>query len=238
VSLLDDATSIAATLVRVGRGIYPKVTVAQRQPPEQLLELWEFENCPYCRKVREVLSELDLDYVVRPLPHGHADWKAFAAREGKHQVPFLVDPNTGRRLYESDDINAYLNATYGNGTRAGWTIPLPSLVDDAVSALASGVRVGRGTNYRGRPLRPAYQNLTLYNMEGSPYCRKVREALSELALPYVVRNVPKGSPKRDELVRRGGKMQVPYLVDPNTGRELYESDTITAYLDAEYGAFS
>ena len=44
------------------------------------------------------------------------------------------------------------------------------------------------------------------------------------------------APKRDELVRRGGKMQVPYLVDPNTGREMYESDTITAYLDAEYGA--
>ena len=73
-------------------------------------------------------------------------------------------------------------------------------------------------------------------MEGSPYCRKVREVLSELALPYVVRNLPQGSPKREELVRRGGKMQVPYLVDPNTGREMYESDAITAYLDAEYGA--
>jgi glutathione S-transferase len=238
VSILDDATSFAATIVRVGRGIVPAVTVAQRQPPESLLELWDFENCPYCRKVREVLCELDLDYLCHPLPHGHPDWKPFAAREGKHQVPFLVDPNTKRRLYESDDINAYLNATYGDGRRAGWTLPLPTLLDDAVSSLASGVRVGRGTSYRGRALRAAYQSLTLYNMEGSPYCRKVREVLSELALPYVVRNLPKGSPKRDELVRRGGKMQVPYLVDPNAGREMYESDTITAYLDAEYGARS
>jgi glutathione S-transferase len=73
-------------------------------------------------------------------------------------------------------------------------------------------------------------------MEGSPYCRKVREALSELALPYVVRNLPKGSPKRDELVRRGGTMQVPYLVDPNRGHELYESDAIVTYLEKEYGA--
>jgi len=236
VSFLNDATSYAATLVRAVRGVYPKVTVAQRQPPPYLVELWEFENCPYCRKVREVLSELDLDYVSHPLPHGHPDWAAFAAREGKHQVPFLLDPNTGTRLYESDDIMRYLNDTYGNGARAGWSVPLPRVVDDAVSALASGFRFGRGTSYRGRERSPGYERLTLYNMEGSPYCRKVREVLSELALPHVVRNVPKGSPKRDELVRRGGRMQVPYLVDPNTGRELYESDEITAYLEAEYGA--
>lgn len=76
--------------------------------------------------------------------------------------------------------------------------------------------------------------LVLYNMEGSPYCRKVREALSELDLEHVVRNVPKGSPKRTTLVERGGKMQVPYLIDPNTDRALYESDDIVAYLDAEY----
>jgi glutathione S-transferase len=72
-------------------------------------------------------------------------------------------------------------------------------------------------------------------MEGSPYCRKVREALTELDLEHVVRNVPKGSPKRAELKARGGKVQVPYLIDPNTGRELYESDDIVAYLGAEYG---
>ena len=124
-NLLNDTTSFVATLVRAARGVYPKVTAAERAMPPRLLELWEFENCPYCRKVREVLSELDLDYVARPLPHGHPGWKEFAGREGKHQVPFLVDPNTGRRLYESDDINAYLNATYGNRIvklRDGWIV--------------------------------------------------------------------------------------------------------------------
>jgi glutathione S-transferase len=28
---------------------------------------------------------------------------------------------------------------------------------------------------------------------------------------------------------------VPYLIDPNTSRELYESDAIVAYLQREYG---
>ena len=72
-------------------------------------------------------------------------------------------------------------------------------------------------------------------MEGSPYCRKVRETLCELDLVHLVRNVPKGSPRRAELRERGGKVQVPYLVDPNTQREMYESDDIVAYLEREYG---
>ena len=29
-------------------------------------------------------------------------------------------------------------------------------------------------------------------------------------------------------------MQVPYLVDPNTGAEMYESDDIVAYLQKRY----
>src|SRR5262249_10891025 len=154
---------------------------------------------------------------------------------GKTQVPYLIDPNTGTRLYESDEIIEYLNETYGAGKRAGWSLPTPSLVDNVVSFAASGVRLGRGARCRVGARRETLQPLTLYNMEGSPYCRKVREALSELDLEHIVRNLPKGSPKRRELAQRGGKVQVPYLVDPNTGREMYESDDILAYLEREYG---
>jgi glutathione S-transferase len=35
---------------------------------------------------------------------------------------------------------------------------------------------------------------------------------------------------RTELLRRAGKVQVPYLVDPNTGTALFESEAIRAYL--------
>jgi glutathione S-transferase len=138
-------------------------------------------------------------------------------------------------MYESDDIIAYLNRTYGAGRRAGWPLPVPSLVDDLNSFFASAVRAGRGNRCTVRTRRAAVKPLTLYNMEGSPYCRKVREALSALDLEHVVRNLPKGSPKRDELRQRGGKVQVPYLVDPNTGQEMYESDDIVAYLHEHYG---
>ena len=50
---LDVATSLAATLARVGVGM----NVGPLGPrPEKPLELYEFEACPFCRKVREALT--------------------------------------------------------------------------------------------------------------------------------------------------------------------------------------
>ena len=34
---------------------------------------------------------------------------------GKMQVPYLLDPNTGVRMFESGDIRAYLYETYALG---------------------------------------------------------------------------------------------------------------------------
>jgi glutathione S-transferase len=234
-SLPNDLSSFAATIVRLGRGLNPAVTVKDRPQPKHMIELYDYEGCPYCRKVREVLCELDLDYLEHPVAHGSPRRTELKKLGGKVQVPYLVDKDTGKHLYESDDIIAYLNTTYGHGKRAGWALPIPSIVDNLVSFAASAARLGRGTRCRVQAQRDL-QPLTLYNMEGSPYCRKVREALTELDLEYVVRNVPKGSPKRTELEKRGGKVQVPYLRDPNTGREMYESDDIVAYLKKHYGA--
>jgi len=236
VALLDDVSSFAATVVRLGRGIVPAITADRRPEPSRLLELWDFEACPYCRKVREVLCELDLDYLAHPAGRGSTRREDLRGRGGKVQVPYLVDPNTGTAMYESDDIIAYLNATYGGGARAGWRLPVPSLADDVGSMLASGTRLGRGARCRIAVPHASLRPLTLWNMEGSPYCRKVREALTEYDVEHVVRNVPRGSPKRAELERRGGKVQVPFLLDPNTGMELYESDDIVAYLRGQYGA--
>ena len=233
-NLTNDLTSFTATIIRLGRGVFPRVTAERRHDPDLLLELYDFEACPYCRKVREVLSELDLDYRARPVAQGSARRAELVRRGGKMQAPYLVDPNTATELYESDDIIRYLNATYGDGERAGWRLPVPTILDDVNSALASAVRLGRGSRCRRAGRRERFEPLNLFNMEGSPYCRKVRETLSELDLEYVVRNLPKGSPKRAELTRRGGKMQVPYLVDPNTRREMYESDDIIAYLEGQY----
>ncbi len=79
-----------------------------------MLELYQKEECPYCRKVREALTELDLDYICRNAKGKESRKHALLERlGGKTQVPFLVDTNRGVRMYESDDIVAYLKEHYG-----------------------------------------------------------------------------------------------------------------------------
>jgi glutathione S-transferase len=231
--IANDASSFAATIIRLGGGTSRSAAAAS---PPRLLELYDYEGCPYCRKVRERLCELDLDVLVHPVAHGSRRRADLEQLGGRIQVPYLVDPNTGTALYESEDILAYLDDRYSSNG-AGWGLRRLPLLNTLDSFLASAVRLARGT--RVAPglegaRRPA-SHLELYNMEGSPYCRKVREALTELDLEYVVRNVPKGSPKRDAFRTLAGKVQVPYLVDPNTGEALFESDDIVAYLHRRYG---
>src|SRR5271165_6975329 len=106
---LDVASSTLASALRLGAGW--KATPVARQP-EKLLELYEFEACPFCRRVREALSEFDLAALVRPCPKGGARFRPKAIElGGKALFPFLVDPNTGRALYESADIVTYLRET-------------------------------------------------------------------------------------------------------------------------------
>jgi glutathione S-transferase len=76
--------------------------------------------------------------------------------------------------------------------------------------------------------------LELYSYEGSPFCRIARESLCEMELPYRLHNVPRRSPDRSEFVSLSGKMQVPYLHDPNTGARMFESADIRRYLYDSY----
>jgi len=175
------------------------------------------------------------------------------ARGGKLQFPFLVDPNTGRALYESADIAGYLHETYGDGRPQRGA--LRRRLDVASAALTSGLRPQRGV--RARPSKAPAQPLELYSFESSPFSRLAREVLCELELPYLLRNTGKalwkdmGPPElrerlfpnepvqgrnRRRLLERTGRVQVPYLVDPNTGSEMFESAAIVAYLEARYGA--
>jgi glutathione S-transferase len=225
---LNVATSALATGLRLGGGL-------KRSPlgprPEKPLILYEFEGCPFCRKAREAVTALDLEVLIHPCPkRGPTFRPEVIQRGGKARFPYLVDPNTGAEMYESADIVAYLYKHYGDGPPPrSLTGPLFAIS----SNLASIVRPVVGTFYR--PARHPAQPLTLYGMEGSPYTRLAREALCELELPYLLKTTPVGSDRWRELKERGGKAMVPYLVDPNTGAEMYESADIVDYLRETYG---
>ncbi len=76
--------------------------------------------------------------------------------------------------------------------------------------------------------------LELYQKEGCPFCQKVRARMTELDLDYICRNVRDGSKKEDMLIKLGGKVQVPFLVDSDKGVAMYESDDIVKYLEKNY----
>jgi glutathione S-transferase len=200
--------------------------------PKRSLELYEFENCPFCRKVREALTMLDLEAMIYPCPRDGKRFRPVVEKTGgKLQFPYLVDPNEGVAMYESDDIVDHLYKTYGDGGRP-LSLRLGPL-GDLGSVLASGMRPFMGLS--AVPSKAPRRPLELWSFEASPFCRLAREALCSLEIPYLLHNVGKGSPRREAFVERSGKMMVPYLADPNTGEEMFESADIVAYLYRTYG---
>lgn len=227
--VLNVASSIGSTVARLGSGLRAQ-SIGKR--PEQRLILYEFEGCPFCRKVREALTHLDLEAEIRPCPkRGKRYREECIQRGGKASFPYLVDPNGGKEMYESEEIVEWLYREYGAG-------PVPRLQRGMfpilTGSLASGIRAAAGTF--GSPSKPPEKLLELWSFEASPYCRIVRERLCELEIAYVLHNVGRGSENRPDFIQRSGKMQVPYLYDPNTQTGLFESADIVSYLDETYSS--
>lgn len=76
--------------------------------------------------------------------------------------------------------------------------------------------------------------LILYVKTGCPYCRRVLHAVDDLGLTVTQRNIDDEGVEAD-LIARGGKRQLPYLVDEEKGIEMYESEDIVSYLTTNYG---
>lgn len=227
--LASVVTASVTTLLRGGIGISVQSPGAR---PAMPIELYEFEGCPFCRRVREALTLLDLEVFVRPCPKGGRRFRDELRRVGgKAQFPYMVDPNTGKSIYESGDIVDYLFDQYGEGA------PPALLRGGGFSTLVVALS-GLGRGAAGsivRASKPPENPLELFSFEASPFCRLVRETLCELEIPYLLHNVARGSARREAFIARSGKMQVPYLVDPNHAVGMFESAEIIVYLQATYG---
>ncbi|WP_434522922.1 glutathione S-transferase N-terminal domain-containing protein [Halorubrum sp. AS12] len=79
-------------------------------------------------------------------------------------------------------------------------------------------------------------NLTLYELEGCPYCAKVKTKLADLELEYDSVMVSRSHGERTEVEEVSGQTGVPVLVDEEHGVEgMPESDDIVEYLEETYG---
>ena len=71
---------------------------------------------------------------------------------------------------------------------------------------------------------------TLYYKPTCPYCKFVLKEAETLGVQFDLKDISSDSNLVKELIERGGKKQVPYLVDDTTGVEMYESEDIVTYL--------
>lgn len=77
--------------------------------------------------------------------------------------------------------------------------------------------------------------LTLYMTPTCPYCQKVIALIEELNLTVEMKDIKGNDAFREELIEKGGKKQVPYLVDTDKEVAMYESDDIMDFLEINYG---
>ena len=73
--------------------------------------------------------------------------------------------------------------------------------------------------------------LTLYQLDGCPYCEAVADRLDELGVAYETEWVEAMHSERDEVKRVSGQRAVPVLVDDDRGVTMAESERILEYVD-------
>jgi glutathione S-transferase len=203
--------------------------------PREPIILYDVESCPHCRIVRETCSMLSLSATFRPLPRGGRRYeKEMKARFGAAvSLPVMLDPNTSVTLFDAVDIVRYLFSVYGS-KELPWTVQNMDFARISSGIGVSLLRFGAGGTYRNSKPPPDEKPLVLWAYEGSPFCKVVREKLSELEVPHTVVFTPRGSPNRQKMFEMKGFFQVPYLEDPNTSTSLYDSEAIIEYLVKQY----
>ncbi|KAG5520346.1 hypothetical protein RHGRI_033051 [Rhododendron griersonianum] len=202
---LEVATSSLSTLARLPWGSRSLTDNLHSQEmsavdPPNNLQLFEFEACPFCRRVREAITELDLSVEIYPCPKGSIRHREMVRSVGgKEQFPFLMDPNTGMSMYESGEIVKYLFQQYGNGRS-----PSTGLLERIQKNF-----IRHSVDYKSAILEQ-FSVLCKVSFDTIPsqYARIVREALCELELPYVLQSVGEGSRRTNLLVEASGSKEL------------------------------
>ena len=73
-------------------------------------------------------------------------------------------------------------------------------------------------------------SITLYSLDGCPYCEKVHDALDDADIEYETEWVEALHSERNEVKRVSGQRGVPVLVNEDSGVTMAESDKIVEYV--------
>ena len=76
--------------------------------------------------------------------------------------------------------------------------------------------------------------LSLYYKESCPFCQRVLQMAENLGVAFDLKDIEDDEAVAAELVEKGGKRQVPYLVDTDKDVAMYESGDIIDYIRDNY----
>jgi len=76
--------------------------------------------------------------------------------------------------------------------------------------------------------------LTLYYRPTCSFCHKVLSWAENAGVSFDLKDISADATNVDALIEKGGKQQVPFLIDEENGKSMYESDDIIAYLQEQY----
>ncbi|MHA7834808.1 MAG: glutathione S-transferase N-terminal domain-containing protein [Algiphilus sp.] len=207
--------------------------------PTAPLVLYEYNGCPFCQRVRAVISELDLDVWVYPCPRvtvkayaqaGDSRYRAeVQEKSGQLMFPYLEDPNTGTCISDSAAIIAYLLETYGAGAPAR---PFSSLPISKL--MLRSLRLSLYFGVLRVPSRLPAEPLVFYGAQGNAGAIVVFDALSCLEIPYLWKACAHGSRKAAERAALVGEGAALCLHDPNTAFVSAKPAAIVRYLYMTY----
>ncbi|MCG8611251.1 MAG: glutathione S-transferase N-terminal domain-containing protein [Pseudomonadales bacterium] len=108
------------------------------------------------------------------------------------------------------------------------------MIDLTSSVVASTLRSWRGS-MSSKASTLLKQPIQLFDQEGHPQCRLVREAITELNLDTMIYPCPEGGTRHTERLKElAGHQIIPFLYDPNTGYKATGVNAIVSYLFDHY----
>jgi len=260
--VIDYITLCCVDLVRLFAGGVAARGLEKCKRPAKPIKFYEFESCPYCRRVRETLSCLDIDHEVYPCPREtltqygvclNSRFRTVAKKEGGMvKFPYIIDPNTNTKMYETLDIIAYLWSTYGSEATAplNYRVAHSKVYIWLTMMFCTLLRPCMDMGILRAPSKAPEKNIEFYGVESSGGCRRVKETMSTLEIPYNFHVMPCGGDKKKKVdfmkehpgaqgcsilprsFCKGAKL--PYLRDPNTGKDMFGSHAIVHYLKTQY----
>merc|ERR1712146_417679 len=98
-------------IVKKGQNLKAAALVVDNSKMKPIV-LYGWEGASACKPVRAKLNELGLAHTFITCASGSQNRRSLESKTKTFQVPYIEDPNTNVKMFESKEIVAYLQQVY------------------------------------------------------------------------------------------------------------------------------